>query len=71
MVANMSTTHLVSSAVVARRLHTSRATVTRFVREGVLTPAIRTPGSRGAFLFDEAEIEEFAKTYKNPRAKAS
>ncbi|MCQ4120418.1 helix-turn-helix domain-containing protein [Rhodococcus tibetensis] len=49
--------NLVSSADVARELRVSRKTVTRLVESGDLTPVVRGPGLRGAFLFDPADIE--------------
>lgn len=34
-----------------------RSTLSRMVKEGRITPAIKLPGLRGAFLFEPTEVE--------------
>lgn len=38
---------------------TSRSTLSRYVALGRLAPALKMPGSTGAFLFDRTEVERF------------
>lgn len=37
-----------------------RATITRWVEAGKLTPAHKLPGRTGAFLFSRADVEKLA-----------
>lgn len=53
---------LIPTAEVAKRLGKSVYTVNRYVRDGVLTPTMQLPGTRGARLFHPAEVERFAAT---------
>lgn len=46
---------------VAARLQKSARTVHRLVHRGELEPAITVPGHRGAFLFDESEVERYER----------
>lgn len=48
------TDHLVSSAVAARTLGVSRRSLTRWARDGVVVPAVVTPG--GWLKWDLAEL---------------
>ena len=46
-----------TSATVCDALGIKRHTLSRWVAAGRITPAIKAPGLRGAFLFDPAEVE--------------
>lgn len=59
-VVHMSLPDLVTTREAAAQLRTSPATVTRWVRNGILRPATQAPGRRGAYLFDRAYIEQLA-----------
>ena len=48
-------THLTSEQV-CDRLHIHRSTLSRWVAAGRITPAMKLPGVRGAFLFAEDEV---------------
>ena len=45
---------LIGSAEVCERLGIDRSTLSRWVAAGKITPALKLPGRRGAFLFDPA-----------------
>jgi len=51
----------IPAADAARILGVSVHTVGRYARRGVLTPVVRTPGLRGAYLFDRRDVERLAK----------
>ena len=53
----MSTVTLLSTRDAAQRLGVSVPTVTKLARDGVLVPAAKAPGRRGAYLFDEHDVE--------------
>ena len=38
----------------------SPSTITRLVQAGKLTPAVKLPGRRGAYLFNRADVEALA-----------
>lgn len=48
---------LVSTAEAAEIIGRSIATVNRFVREGLLAPAMQYPGSTGARMYHRADVE--------------
>lgn len=48
---------LITSAQACERLNIDRSTLSRWVAAGRITPLIKGPGLRGAFLFDPAEVE--------------
>ncbi|HEY7487578.1 MAG TPA: helix-turn-helix domain-containing protein [Streptosporangiaceae bacterium] len=48
----------ISTAEVARRLGKDVRTVHRLVDAGRLTPVIKTPGLRGAYMFDPDAVEK-------------
>jgi excisionase family DNA binding protein len=48
---------LMATREVAERLGVSIATVNRMAKDGRLTPALRTPGIRGAHLYDRNKVE--------------
>lgn len=52
---------LLPTSAVAQRLGVHVRTIHRWVNEGVLIPVVRTPGIRGAYLFDRADVERLAK----------
>jgi len=47
-----------TTAEVAERLGVSPSAISYRVRAGTLTPAMKMPGKRGAFLFDPTELEQ-------------
>ena len=47
---------LVSTAWAAQALGVHTATVRRMVERGHLTPAAKSPGLRGAYLFHQADV---------------
>lgn len=50
-------TNLIPSAEVCERLDIDRSTLSRWVAAGRIAPAYKSPGVRGPFLFDAAEVE--------------
>ena len=50
-----------TTAEVADRLGCDTRTVARHVERGNLTPAMKLPGLRGAYLFDPAEVDRFCQ----------
>lgn len=58
---------MVTSADAAARLGVGRSTIARLVRAGHLTPVMKAPGIRGAFVFDQSEVDALAAS----RAKAA
>lgn len=49
---------LVSTREAAHELGVTPAHVTRMVAAGELTPAVKAPGLRGAFMFTKEEVEQ-------------
>lgn len=45
----------------AARLNVSRPTLTRMAQDGRLKPLHKGAGQRGAYVFDEADIERYAE----------
>lgn len=54
-----------TTAQIAERLGITPSGVSRMVHRGKLTPAIKLPGIRGAFLFDEASVEALQEVTPN------
>lgn len=52
---------LLSTAETADRLGVSVSTVTRLAESGRLPIAHRMPGKTGAMLFDESDVDSYAK----------
>lgn len=52
---------LVGSQEACRILGKDRATLSRWVALGRLTPAVQLPGKTGAFLFNRVDVEALAK----------
>lgn len=52
---------LIGSVDACDLLHIDRSTLSRWVALGKLTPAMRLPGARGAFLFRRDDIEAMAR----------
>jgi DNA-binding transcriptional MerR regulator len=48
---------LVGTAEVIAELDVDRATLIRWVKAGIAKPAMRLPGTSGAYLFARSEIE--------------
>lgn len=51
---------LIGSTEATRLLRVDKATISRWVASGTLTPAAKLPGRNGAFLFRRADIESLA-----------
>lgn len=51
---------LIPTAEVAQRLGRDVRTVHRWVEAGRLTPAVKTPGLRGALLFRPRDVDKLA-----------
>lgn len=49
---------LVSTREASQKLGVTPAHVTRLVASGHITPAIKAPGKRGAFMFTTEEVEQ-------------
>lgn len=58
---HMPTTDLIGALEAAEILHVDRATVTRWVHQGVLPTAVKAPGIRGARLFHREHIVALAE----------
>lgn len=56
---------LLSTTEAVERLNIDRSTLTRWVASGRIKPAHKLPGLRGAYLFDEAEVERVKATGRN------
>ena len=56
----MSNPRLIATREASALLGVTTRTVARWVEEGVLTPAAQAPGPRGAYLFDEEQIDRLA-----------
>lgn len=63
----MATIKLLSAAETADLLKIDRSTLTRWVASGRIKPAHKTPGLRGAYVFDETEVER-VRTENQPTA---
>ena len=53
-----------TTTAVADRLKVDVSTVARWVRNGRLAPAIKTPGIRGAYLFTSEDVDALAADLK-------
>lgn len=53
---------LIGSAEVSDLLHIDRSTVSRWVKSGKLTPAIKGTGVRGELFFHRDDIEALTNT---------
>lgn len=47
-----------STKEAAEALGVTRTHITRLVKAGQLTPAVKAPGLRGAFMFTKEEVEQ-------------
>lgn len=56
-VMHTTTADLLTAKAVCERLGCDRSTLSRWVKEGFITPALKFPGPRGAFLFAPIEID--------------
>lgn len=61
------TEQLLTTAETAERLSVSTATINRWVRVGQLTPAVQTPGIRGARLYAPDDVDALAKNRADRR----
>ena len=52
---------LIGTAEAAALRGVSVKTVTRWVRDGKLTPVQKLPGLRGAYVFDRSDVEALLK----------
>lgn len=63
------TANFISSAEVAARLGFDRATLTRWIQMGRITPAQKLPGKNGTYLFTEDEFERVKETVERGRTE--
>jgi excisionase family DNA binding protein len=49
--------NLIPSQTVCERLHIDRSTLSRWVADGKIVPAVKLPGKTGAFLFEPADVD--------------
>jgi predicted site-specific integrase-resolvase len=61
------TANFISSAEVATRLGFDRATLTRWIQMGRITPAQKLRGRNGTYLFTEEEFERVKDTVERGR----
>lgn len=54
------TASLVPSAEACELLFCDRSTLTRWVKAGRLAPALRLPGTTGAYLFNRSDVVRLA-----------
>ena len=59
---------LLGSAEAAQLLGVHRATLTRWVTSGRITPAQKMPGDTGALLFERAEVERVRAAENAPES---
>lgn len=52
---------LIASQDVCERFGIVPSTLSRWVAAGKITPAVKAPGPRGAFLFAREDVEELAR----------
>jgi len=70
-------TELMTASEVAEAFGRDTRTISRWTREGRLTPTAKLPGQTGAYIYDRAEIERLvatasvARTPNLPADKAS
>lgn len=55
------TPELVGTAEASKIVAVNRRTLLRLIDRGSIRPAMKIPGTRGAYLFDRDEIEALAK----------
>jgi predicted site-specific integrase-resolvase len=65
------TEDLRGSAELCERLGINRSTLSRWVKDGTATPAMRLPGKTGAFLFTEAEVIRLGEWYSEQTRAAT
>ena len=53
-----------SSAQACDRIGIDRSTLSRWIKLGEATPAMRLPGKTGAYLFTAVEVERLAAAYE-------
>lgn len=58
---------LLASAQVCEHVGIDRSTLSRYVKAGQITPAMRLPGRRGAMLFEQAAADKFKVWYHRDR----
>lgn len=51
----------------ASLLGLTRYSVIRFVHDGKITPAVKAPGDRGAFMFKREDVEALAESREAAR----
>lgn len=53
---------MIGSTESSRLLNIDKATLSRWVNNGTIQPALKLPGKNGAYLFNRADIEALAAT---------
>ena len=69
MSSEIGNTSAMSTAEAAHALGVNVATVHRMVQRGDITPALKMPGLRGAFLFNRDDVENLVAA-RTPRTSA-
>lgn len=62
--------NLRGSGEACERIGIDRSTLSRWVKDGTASPAMRLPGKTGAYLFTDAEIERLVAIYVPKEASA-
>jgi DNA-binding transcriptional MerR regulator len=57
-------TQLMTASEVAAAFGRDTRTISRWTREGRLTPTTKLPGKTGAYLYDASQIQKLAKRAK-------
>jgi predicted site-specific integrase-resolvase len=63
----MPSTDLLATVQVCERIGIDRSTLSRYVQLGRITPAHQLPGTRGAMLFDPADVDKLDAWYHGER----
>lgn len=64
-------TDFMSSAEACELLSVDRSTLTRWVAAGLIRPAMKAPGLRGAYFFERAEVERVKEATAMPDREAA
>jgi len=59
---------LLTTSEVAHRFNVSSSAVAKWVAAGKLTPVRKLPGVRGPMLFESADVDAFARQYRDRQA---
>ena len=65
----MANANLIGSATACQTLDIDKSTLSRWVKSGVITPAVKLPGKNGAMLFDPQDVNALCLDRGAARAK--